>query len=316
MAHGDLEARLAAAAEAKRERQAVQARQGELRRLIEEAEARVGELSSVRDREARDVVRLETMTLTRVLAALRGTRDDALARERAEADAAAYRLTRAGNEADTLRRELEGVDARLTSLRHAPAEYAAVLDEKERALAATEDSRARRLLELAEARGVAEAEVKEITEAQRAAAAASAALRTLTGLLDSAGNWSTYDTFFGGGAIASALKHDRLDEAAAAAAIADHLIGKLNTELADVPGGAGTASTVAVDGLTRFLDVWFDNIFTDLAVRDRIQQAQARAQQCDQQVARIGRQLDRRLAQTQARLAEIAAEREQTLTAS
>lgn len=316
MAHGDLEARLAAAAEAKRERQAVQARQGELRKLIEEAEAQVAELSRTRDREARDVVRLEAMTLTRVLAALRGTRDDALARERAEADAAAYRLARAGAEADTLRRELAGVDARLASLRDAPAAYAAVLDEKERALAATADPRTRRLLELAEARGVAEAEVKEIAEAQQAAAAASGALLTLTKLLDSAGNWSTYDTFFGGGAIASALKHDRLDEAAAAAAIADHLIGKLNTELADVPGGAGTASTVAVDGMTRFLDVWFDNIFTDLAVRDRINQAQARARHCDQQVARIGRQLDRRQAQTRARLAEIAAEREQTLTGS
>lgn len=314
MAHGDMEARLAAAAEAHRERQAAAARHRELLRLIDVAEAQVSELSTAYDREARDVVRLETVTLTRVIAALRGTRDDAIARERAEADAAAYRLARARADADALRRELDGVGARLAALQDAPGRYAAVLDEKERALAATGDPRARRLLELAEARGLAEADTKEIREAQRAAAAASSALLALRKLLDSAGNWSTYDTFFGGGAISSAIKHDRLDEAATAAALADQRIAALNAELADVPGG-GTAATLTIDGLTRFLDVWFDNIFTDLAVRDRIKQAQARAEHCDQQVARIGQQLDQRLAQTQARLAEIAAEREQTLTA-
>jgi hypothetical protein len=43
----------------------------------------------------------------------------------------------------------------------------------------------------------------------------------------------------------------------------------LRTELADVDGMALTAPQLAVDGLTRFVDIWFDNIFTDLAVRDR-----------------------------------------------
>ncbi|WP_155371527.1 hypothetical protein [Catellatospora vulcania] len=313
MGHGDMEARLAAAAEAHRERQTAAARHRELLRLIEDAEARALELSKAHDREARDVVRLETVTLTRVIAALRGTRHDAIAREQAEADAAAYRLARARADVDALRRELDVVGARLAALQDAPGRYAAVLDEKERALAETGDPRARRLLEIAEARGVAEAETKEIREAQRAAEAASAALLQLKRLLDSAAGWSTYDTFFGGGVISSAIKHDRLDEAATAAALADQRIAALNAELADVAGG-GTAATLAIDGMTRFLDVWFDNIFTDLAVRDRIKQAQARVEHCDQQVAQIGQQLNGRLAQTQARLGQLAAEREQALT--
>ncbi len=308
-----MEARLAAAAEAHRERQTAAARHRELLRLIEDAEARALELSKAHDREARDVVRLETVTLTRVIAALRGTRHDAIAREQAEADAAAYRLARARADVDALRRELDVVGARLAALQDAPGRYAAVLDEKERALAETGDPRARRLLEIAEARGVAEAETKEIREAQRAAEAASAALLQLKRLLDSAAGWSTYDTFFGGGVISSAIKHDRLDEAATAAALADQRIAALNAELADVAGG-GTAATLAIDGMTRFLDVWFDNIFTDLAVRDRIKQAQARVEHCDQQVAQIGQQLNGRLAQTQARLGQLAAEREQALT--
>jgi hypothetical protein len=64
------------------------------------------------------------------------------------------------------------------------------------------------------------------------------------------------------------MKHSRLDEAAQAAAYADRCLAVLRTELADVPGLSLTAPQLAVDGLTRFVDVWFDNIFTDLAVRD------------------------------------------------
>ncbi|GAA1405532.1 hypothetical protein GCM10009662_35950 [Catellatospora coxensis] len=313
MGHGDMEARLAAAAEAHRERQTAVARHRELLRLIDDAAALVRELSQAHAREVRDVVRLETVTLTRVIAALRGTRHDAIARERAEADAAAYRLGRAEADVAALRGELDGVAARLSALEDAPGRYAAALDEKERVLAAGGDSRARRLLDLAEARGVAEAELKEIREAQHAAAAASKALHELRRLLDSADGWSTYDTFFGGGMISSAIKHDRLDEAAKAAALADQRIAALNAELADVPGG-GAATALAISGLTRFLDVWFDNIFTDLAVRDRIKQALAGAKQCDEQVGRIGQQLDGRHAQVRARLAQLAADREQTLT--
>jgi hypothetical protein len=75
------------------------------------------------------------------------------------------------------------------------------------------------------------------------------------------------------GAISSTFKHNRLDQAAEAAAQADRCLAVLRTELADV-GETAATRYVSVEGLTRFVDVWFDNIFTDLAVRDHIKQAQ------------------------------------------
>jgi len=68
--------------------------------------------------------------------------------------------------------------------------------------------------------------------------------------------------------ISSSFKHDRLDQAARPAAYADRCLAVLRTELADV-GIVRPVGRIGVDGGTRFLDVWFDNIFTDLAVRDR-----------------------------------------------
>ncbi|WP_191839893.1 hypothetical protein [Catellatospora chokoriensis] len=314
MGHGDMEARLSAAAEAHREQQAVTARHDELLRRVAEADAQVLELSQAHELEARDVARLEGMTLTRVVAALWGTRDDAIARERAEADAAAYRLASARADTDALRRELDGVAVRLAALHDAPARYAAALDEKQRLLAETGDPRARQLLELAEQRGVAEAEVKEIAEARRAAASATEALAELGRLLDIAAESSVSDMLVGG-IFTSLFKHQELDEAAAAAALADQRVAALNAELADV-SGRGTAAALVIGELTRFADVWLDNIFTDFAVHDRIKKAQARVEECDKQVARIGGLLAERHKFASERLSIITARRERALLGS
>lgn len=316
MNDGDMARRLAEATEALREHETTRSRHRQLQEALARAETRVIELAEAHTVEAGDVARLETLTLTRVLATLRGTRDDALARERAEADAAAYRLARARAEVDALQREADELAGRLVTLADAPRRYAEVLDDKERfLLAAVGDPRSARLLELAQARGRLDAEAKEIREAQQAAVAAAEAAAELVRLLDSAGGWSTYDTFFGGGAFSSAIKHDRLEQAANAATAVDLRLAKLNRELADVPGGT-VVGLPQITELTQFVDIWFDNIFTDLAVRDQIKQAQARAGQCAGQIAQVRSRLGKRLAVVQAALAENATAREQTLTGS
>lgn len=256
-------------------------------------QGQLAELDALRDRhsdEQRDVDRLEGLSLTRVLVALRGSREDALTRERAEAGAARYRVAEAQARLAALDGELAASEKRLAELTDVPARYAAAIDDKERYLRASGGPRAAALIELAQERGRLEAELRELAEAAEAAKAARQALASAQWHLDAAGNWSTYDTFFGGGIIASSLKHSRLDDAARAAAQADRCLAALRTELADV-GMTAPGAGVAVDGLTRFVDVWFDNIFTDLAVRDHIKRAQANLSDARQRVADVRRQL-------------------------
>lgn len=310
----DIEQRLASAAEALREYEVTTRRSAELHRRTGELTSQLAALRARHAREQEDVERLEGLSLTRVLASLRGARDDALARERAEADAARYRVAEAESRLEALRREHRAAQARLGQLAAAPSNYAAVLDAKQRHLNESGDPRRTRLLALADERGRLTAETHEVTEAKQAARAAWQALTQVRDKLDSASGWSTYDTFFGGGAISSTIKHSRLDEAAQAAARADRCLTVLRTELADVPGMALTAPQLAVDGLTRFVDVWFDNIFTDLAVRDRIKQAQHNVAQSMRMVRDVQTRLEQRTAQVQARLATIDAERRDLLT--
>jgi hypothetical protein len=264
--------------------------------------------------EQRDVERLEHFSMTSVLAALRGSRSESLERERAEADAARFRVAEAAARLDAVRREYSAAQARLAKLSAVPGRYQALLAEKEQALTTSVDPRGRRLLELAEERGRLSSEARELAEAAQAARRAGIALGEVRSKLASAGSWSTYDTFLGGGMIASAIKHQRLDDAARAAAVADQQLTILRTELADVAGLPVDAPRLAISDTTRFFDVWFDNIFTDLRVRDHIRQAQGRVSAAAARVEQVGSQLTAQLRASNARLAEIEAERASLLS--
>jgi chromosome segregation ATPase len=127
-----------------------------------------------------------------------GARDERLARERGEADAARYRVAQAQARLRDVRREHQAAQQRLDQLAAAPEAYAVALAAKERYLTESGDPRRRSLLALAEERGRLAAEVQEMTEAVQAAGAAARALAGVQDRLASASGWSTYDTFFGG----------------------------------------------------------------------------------------------------------------------
>jgi hypothetical protein len=309
----NIEQRLTAAAQAVREHEVTVRRCADLSGLQSQVAAEVAGLQAQYADERQDVERLEGLSLTRVLTSLRGARDDSLARERAEADAARYRVAEAEARLDAVRREQDAAQDRLRQLAAAPAAYVTLLDEKERYLSQSGDPRGAQLLKLADERGRLTGELTEIGEALRAARAAGQALAQAQDSLGSASSWSTYDTFFGGGAIASEFKHARLDEAADAAAHADQSLAILRTELADVGDVSLTAQLKVSDG-TRFVDVWLDNIFSDLAADGRIRQAQANVVQSWQRVREVRNRLTTREARAQARLTAIEAERQGLLT--
>lgn len=308
----DIEGRLFRLAALRREREIVDARAADLRQRIGVGETELAELRRMHAVEQRDVDRLEGLSLSRVVVALRGSRAETLDRERAEANMARYRVAEAEARLATLERELAVVDTRRGELATVPAQYATAIDDKERHILATGRPGARELMALAEERGRTEAELRELDEAARAADTAVQALAEVGRHLDSAGSWSAYDTFFGGGAIVSSFKHDRLDSAARAAAYADRCLAMLRTELADV-GLAAPLGNVSVDGLTRFVDVWFDNIFTDMAVRDRIKRAQSNVEHAQRMVAGIRRNVRTRQVSAGTRWDELARARHDLL---
>jgi hypothetical protein len=173
----DIETRLAALAGLGRETELLRARRAELDQRHAEHAAALTELRARWAGEVRDVERLEGLSLSRVLVGLRGTHAEKLSRERAEADAARYRVAEGESRLAAIRAERAAVEARLADLADLPARFAAAVDDKERHLRQTGGPQLARLLAVAEQRGRIEAELRELAEA---GAAAEVALRALT----------------------------------------------------------------------------------------------------------------------------------------
>lgn len=80
-----------------------------------------------------------------------------------------------------------------------------MLAEKERHITESGDPRRAALLSLADERGRLNAELAEMNQAMQAAASARQALSVVEDRLGSASGWNTYDTFFGGGMLVTAV---------------------------------------------------------------------------------------------------------------
>jgi hypothetical protein len=233
---------------------------------IREVAELIAQLEIQLAKEQRDVARLEK-GFGGFLAGLAGAKEEKLARERAEAEAAQERLYGQRRRLEGLTDDLEAADRELAALAGAHASYEALLADKERLLLEGGDERARRLAEVTGKLADSQADLREHTEAWEAGKAAVAATRHVVGLLDRARGASTWD-MFGGGAFADLVEHGQLVKADQAAWHAQRALDVFSRELRDV-GWIADLRLPKVD--TRwFADAFFDNIITDAIKHQRI----------------------------------------------
>ena len=303
----DIETRLAALAGLVREAELLRARHAELGGRLAQQEAALTALRKSWAGEVRDVERL---SLSRILAALRGSHAEALSREQAEADAAGYRLAEGESRLAAIRAEHTAVEARLAELADLPARFATAIDDKERHLRQSGGPQLARLLTVAEERGRIEAELRELHEAGGAAEAALGALGELRRQLDLASGRQTADNLLGGALTVG--KPNWLDGVAWAAARADRCLAVLYTELADVGlARALGAAPRAVVRPTGFSEVFFANMI----IRDQLTRAIRDTDGSAQLVAGVRQDVAARTEAARGRWAALQRERQHLLTA-
>jgi hypothetical protein len=310
----DFEQRLAAAAQAAREFELCREQHAQ---LSAREQAAVADLDAARQQYAgkeMDVRKLEHLSLTRVLAALHGARQDALAREKAEADAASYRIAQARQRLDGVQAQLARLAGRQAQLAGAPQAYADALVAKEQYLTHSADPRGARLLTLADEHGQLTAELNELRRASDDADAAVQALAEVQDRLGTAASWSTFDTYFDHGMVANTIKHDRIDQAAQAAHAADQRLAALRADLADLGGSEPTAPKLEISSGFKFADIFFNNIFTDLTVGQHIRDAQDNVDRSVQQVRALQDRLKNQIGAATGKLDTMGAERQHLLT--
>ena len=261
----------------------------ELRNQRDSLAAQVRELESIKLEEQADVDRLEGRSLAAFFYNVIGKMDEQLDKERQEAYAARVKYDAAARELEGVEADLRRYESELSALRGCEHRYDEVLKEKDDAIKAAGGSNGEEILKLEERNAFLESQKKELQEAISAGNAALSITQQVLSSLDSAEGWGTWD-LFGGGLVADLAKHSHLDEAQGAIEQLQFQLRRFKTELADVTIQADMQ--VNVDGFLRFADYFFDGLFADWAVLDKINQSQSQVQNTKSQIAGVLSRLD------------------------
>lgn len=305
-------AELEATAQARRERDGLGAQAAMVRQRLDHEHTAVTAARECLDEEQRDVAKLESMSLARIVTGLKGSRSSDLDRERAEALAAEYAVAQIEARIARDEAELSSLTERIDAfgdlgLRHQQALVARAAEVRADARAGSAQER---LTALAAELGETRALLEELTQADVAARGAAEALGEVAPLLGSARNWAMFD-LMQGGFITSLVKYNRVDEASKLMRAADAALARLALELVDV--GMDGVGNVGISETTRGLDIWFDNVFSDYSAKQRIQEAATRVYELRSAVRDARKGLEGRTNAALLRLVELEAERNRLL---
>ena len=251
--------------------------------------ASVRELEGIMLEEQADVERLEGRSLAAFFYHVIGKMDQQMDKERQQAYAAKVKYDAAVKELEAVEHELQKSEEELAGLQGCEKKYASVLEEKAAAVKSAGGANAEELLKLEERSAALDGHKKELREAVSAGSAALGTADQVLSSLDSAESWGTWD-LWDGGLISDLAKHSHLDDAQEAIEQLQSQLRRFKTELADVTIQADMQ--VNVDGFLRFADYFFDGLFADWAVLDRISQSQSQVQSTRDQIKGVLSRLD------------------------
>ena len=254
------------------QKKSVEAKLRELKAQKDELNNRVYVFKKTMKREQADVDRLERTSLSSVFYAMLGKKEEMLDKEKVEAYAAKVKCDSAVEELKVLEDDLQQREAQLRDLIDCEQQYHALLQEKREAIKATDSLDAERIIQIEQQIAEQKNHKKEIKEAISAGTLALGAAISIVSSLDSAQSWGTYD-LVNGGLIAGMAKHSYLDEAQNKVITLQSQLRKFKTELTDVTIHA--EMKVNVDGFLRFADYFYDGLFADWVVLDRIGQSKS-----------------------------------------
>ena len=260
--------------------------------------------------EQADVEKLEGRSLANYFFQVVGRLDDKLTKERQEAYAARVKLDAAERELAGIEADMEEIYARLSDVRRAREQYDAALAQKRLDLRSSDTEAGQMLRELEEHLAALENRKREIREALNAGSSARATADRILRELNSADNWNTWDMFSGNGVITHMAKHGHLDTAQDLTEELQQKLRKFKTELSDIQITADTQ--VNIDGFLRFADYFFDGIFADWAVGNRISESISSVSGTRDKISATIRKLEsmeaaanREIAQCQAKLDQV-----------
>lgn len=255
-----------------------------------ELEKKAADLKKIMEDEQEDVDRLNRKSLTSFVYRASGKMGEKLSKEEEEAFAAAVKYDAAAKELQAVEEDIAYYEKQASGLPDCKLQYERMLEAKKEEIKESGNIEAEKILEMERQIAAIENRRKEVREAINAGERAhSIAEETLDGL-KSAKNWGMVD-LIGGGIMSDVIKYDKLKSVKDRTSALQMALRTFRTELADVSSQIEGPLQVEVGEFLHFADYFFDGIFTDWMVYDKIKVSQERAEQTYSQIQGILEQL-------------------------
>ena len=244
----------------------------ELKKQQEELQARVDELAVIKEKEQLDVDRLERRSLTNYFYQVVGKLDERLTEEKQEAYQAAVKYDAAYSELQAVEADIRTKELEYGRVRRSNERYQEVLKEKQEAVKLSGVPEAAEILRLEAQITSLDMQIKELNESISAGKNAEHFADSILKIADMA-------------------KHSHLDEAQGQVERLQGALRRFKTELCDVEIIADMQ--VNIEGFLRFADYFFDGLFADWSVMNRISEAQGKVKNVKGQISSLLGKLNR-----------------------
>ena len=218
-----------------------------------------------------------------------GNKEEKLSQEKQEAYAAAMKY-------DAAKRELEGIESdfsrcedELRRLADCEREYEALLEQKKALMKNSTNPNAAEVLRLEGVLSTLNHEIKELDEAIAVGERAKVIAQDIVSELTEADNLADWD-MFADSMLLDMSKHEHIHSAQNQVGNLQSELRRFQTELADVQIRGDIQ--IEMDDFSEFADWFFDNIFTDWDIKDKIERSLNQARETEGELYETLRMLE------------------------
>lgn len=242
------------------------------------------ELNRILNEEEKDVEKLESFSATGLFYSILGSKEERLDKEKKEYLAAKLKYDECCNSIKYIELEIIKYKEKLKEYIGLDEEYANLIKEKQELILSKNDEKSQRLMTKLDKENDLEWNIKEVQEAIVAGNNLQIALRQLIQFLKSAQSWGTWD-ILGGGFLATAAKHSKIDKAKEQVYNVQRLIRELKKELLDVDVSMNI--DINIGSFETFADYFFDGLIADWMVQSKINDSLTRVYNIDSDISSL-----------------------------
>lgn len=247
-------------------KESIQKKLNDLYSQKDELNIKIKEQRKILRKENEDVEKLEYMNISSFFYYLTRTKENKLSKEKEEAYQAKLKYDSFILQFNTIQKDILYYESKLKEINECEIQYHELYESKLNDIKTTNPN----IEQLENDYISSQNKIKELNEAIHVGEIALKTANKISIKLDKAKSWSTYD-LIGGGGIGDLVKHGHLDDAQNLINELQAQLNRFKCELYDVKVEFNVK--IEIDQFLKFADYWFDSIFADYSVLDRIKNA-------------------------------------------